>query len=151
MRARWIGLVISAALLVACGSKSSSTVSADDAAKLLIDRNWLDLWPQDRDERLNVYRFTPSMGGGVFQDRTLFLGTFELFRFETKPGVIEFDMPQNEERVTSRYKIERVKGPAPFDLRLTLDPSPRGPEEYYGRTAETGTLFDPFTSAASTD
>jgi hypothetical protein len=144
MRARWIGLAISAALLVACGGKSSSGIPADEAAELLIDRNWLDLWPQDRDERLNVYRFTPSMGGGVFQDRTLFMGTFELFRYELKEGVIEFNMPQNEQRVTSRYKIERVKGPKPFDLKLTIDPSPRGPEVYYGRTAETGTLMDPF-------
>lgn len=138
-------MAICAALLVACGGTSSSSeVSPDEAAKLLIDRNWLDLWPQDKDERLNVYRFTPSMGGGVFQDRTLFMGTFELFRYEVKDGVIEFDMPENEQRVTSRYKIERVKGPEPFDLKLTIDPSPRGPEVYYGRTAETGTLMDPF-------
>lgn len=138
MRMIVLGLLVS--LMAACGGEAakSRAVPADEAADVLINRNWLDVWPQSKDERLHVYRFTPAMGGGVFQDRTLFKGTFELFRFEIDGTVLELDLPETEERVRTEFRIERVSGPEPFDLRLTLPDSPRGPTVYYGRSAETG-------------
>lgn len=138
MRMIVLGLLVS--LMAACGGEAakSRVVPADEAADVLINRNWLDVWPQSKDERLHVYRFTPAMGGGVFQDRTLFKGTFELFRFEIDGTVLELDLPETEERVRTEFRIERVSGPEPFDLRLTLSDSPRGPAVYYGRSAETG-------------
>lgn len=137
-------------LVAACGrgdAPASKAVSGADAARLLVDRNWLDVWPDDKDDRLHVYRFTPSMGGGVYQDRTVFQGTFELFRFEVREDVIELDLPHTGEVVRSRFKIERVDGPAPFDLRLTLDRAPRGPRIYYGRSVEGATLEAELASA----
>jgi hypothetical protein len=77
------------------------------------------------------------MGGGVFQDRTLFAGAFELFTFRVDGDTIVFDLHHTHDKVRAAFRIERVDGPAPFDLRLTLDPSPRGPAVYYGRSAET--------------
>jgi hypothetical protein len=139
MRTTMLLLLLS--LGASCGRGDSTTSRAlapDQAAELLIDRNWLDVWPQSKDERLHVYRFTPAMGGGVFQDRTLYKGTFELFRFEVEGATLEFDLPETEQRVRTGFRIERVEGPEPFDLRLTLEHSPRGPRVYYGRQAETG-------------
>src|SRR4051812_31090944 len=95
--------VLVLALVAAC-SRSSSL----DAGKLLIDRNWVDVWPRDKDQRLHVYRFTPGMGGGVYQDRTLFKGTFELFTYELDGSTIEWTMPDSGERVKTRFRIERV-------------------------------------------
>src|SRR2546423_12782576 len=90
--------------LAACSSHSSSTaVSTEEAQKLLIDRNWLDRMPETERDHLFVYRFVPKMGGGVFQDRTLYKGTFELFRFEATGGEIRFDLPETKEKVTRRY------------------------------------------------
>lgn len=137
-----------AALLVfsiaACGSDRPSssdgtTVSNEEAADLLINRNWMDLWPESETEKLNVFRFVPSMGGGVFQDRTLFKGTFELFTFAVKGDVITFNLHHTKEKVPAQFRIERVTGPEPFDLRLTIDSSPRGPSVYFGRSSETAT------------
>jgi hypothetical protein len=128
------------AALAACSSKKSTSghaLSASEAGPLLLDRNWIDRWPQSERDRLHVYRFVPSMGGGVFQDRTLFKGTFELFRFEASGDEVRFDLPETHEQVTSRYRIEEVDGPAPFDLRLTIDADPRGSQVYYGVRAET--------------
>lgn len=125
--------------LLACSSSRSDTsrvLPPDQAAEVLVDRNWIDVWPTSKSERLHVYRFTPAMGGGVFQDRTLFLGSFELFMFSIDRGHLVFEMPETEETVRTRYRIERVSGPEPFDLRLTLARTPRGPRVYYGRTAE---------------
>ena len=126
--------------LAACHGSSSPSpqLSADDARDVLIDRNWIDRMPEGQTDRLHVYRFVPSMGGGVFQDRTLFKGTFELFMFKVERGDhLVFDLPETHERVTSPFTIEHVTGPAPFDLKLTIKNDPRGPHAYYGMRAET--------------
>jgi hypothetical protein len=122
--------------LAACSSKSKS-ISTDEAAKLLLDRNWIDRMPKTEREKLHVYRFVPNMGGGVFQDRTLFKGTFELFTFKVDGDHILFDLPETGEKVTSQFHIEAVDGPAPFDLKLTVWSDPRGPTTYYGMRRET--------------
>jgi hypothetical protein len=131
-----LALVLSATVAVACSGKPSASVDARDARQLLLDRNWLDRMPETTRDRLHVYRFVPTMGGGVFQDRTLYKGTFELFRFDVTGGEIKFDLPETHQRVTSAFRIERVDGPAPFDLKLTIDDDPRGQRIYYGMRAE---------------
>src|SRR5580658_8511179 len=130
-------LLLAASLAASCSSAKSPPVSGDDAQRLLIDRNWIDRMPETRHDRLHVYRFVPSMGGGVFQDRTLFKGTFELFQFEATGDRIRFVLPETGEKVTSTYRIDEVDGPPPFDLRLTVGDDPRGPHVYYGTRAET--------------
>lgn len=119
----------------ACSSKSSR-LSTDDARDMLIDRNWIDRMPETNKDRLHVYRFVPTMGGGVFQDRTIFKGSFELFMFKVDRDRIVFDLPETQQHVTSPFRIESVDGPAPFDLKLTITDDPRGPKTYYGMRAE---------------
>ena len=94
--------------------------------------------PETPSDRLHVYRFVPSMGGGVFQDRTLYKGMFELFMFKVERGDhIVFDLPETHEKVTSQFTVERVAGPPPFDLKLTIASDPRGPHVYFGMQSET--------------
>jgi hypothetical protein len=121
--------------LVACSHKSN-TIDSDEAKRLLIDRNWIDRMPETDRDKLHVYRFVPNMGGGVFQDRTLYKGTFELFKFSIDGDHILFDLPETGEHVRSQFHIEAVDGPAPFDLKLTVWSDPRGPTVYYGMRAE---------------
>jgi hypothetical protein len=127
------------AALAACSSSSPSgkAVPADEAGRLLLDRNWLDRMPETERDRLFVYRFVPSMGGGVFQDRTLYKGTFELFSFTVDGDRIRFVLHETKQDVTSRFAIEPVDGPAPFDLKLTIADDPRGPRVYHGMRGET--------------
>lgn len=123
----------------------SRVVPAKQAKTLLIDRNWIDRMPETEKDKLYVYRFVPSMGGGVYQDRTIFKGTFELFMFEATDGEIRFVLPETKEKVTSKFVIEKVDGPAPFDLKLTIPDDPRGPKVYFGMRSETdrdGRLLD---------
>ena len=129
--------LIVVATLAACSSSSKTSVPTDEARQLLIDRNWLDRMPETERDRLHVYRFVPNMGGGVFQDRTLYKGTFELFKFSATGDEIKFDLPETKTKVTSAYSIDKVSGPEPFDLRLTIYESPRGPKVYYGVRSET--------------
>jgi len=135
-----------ALLAVACGKDGGGkparvAVPPDEAAELLIDRNWLDLWPKDDRERLHVYRFVPSMGGGVFQDRTLFAGHFELFRYRIDGEHLTIEWPHSKQEDRMVFRINRVDGPPPFDLRLELSGTSRGPRTYYGRSSETGADF----------
>ena len=134
-------LLVASALalaVTACSSKShDERLSASDSRDVLINRNWIDRMPERTTDRLHVYRFVPNMGGGVFQDRTLFKGTFELFMFKVDRDHIVFDLPETHERVTSQFQIESVAGPRPFDLKLTIFSDPRGPHVYYGMRAET--------------
>jgi hypothetical protein len=130
-------LALSAGFLAACHGSSSPKLSADDARDVLIDRNWIDRMPETTTDRLHVYRFVPTMGGGVFQDRTLFKGTFELFTFETNADEIRFNLPETHQKIVSKFRIENVDGPKPFDLKLTIPADPRGPQVYYGIRAET--------------
>lgn len=124
--------------LGACSSSSPSrAVSADEAGHLLLDRNWIDRMPRSDRDHLFVYRFVPSMGGGVFQDRTLYKGTFELFSFAVAGDQLRFRLHETKQTVTSPFAIEPVDGPAPFDLKLTIRDDPRGPHVYYGIRAET--------------
>ena len=122
----------------ACSSPTSSPkIRGDEAKRLLLDRNWLDRMPETDRDKLFVYRFVPSMGGGVFQDRTLYKGTFELFMFEATDDEIRFNMPETRTKVISAYAIEKVDGPEPFDLKLTIPDDPRGPKTYFGIRSET--------------
>lgn len=122
----------------ACSSaKKSDIVDDSEARKLLLDRNWIDRMPETERDKLHVYRFVPSMGGGVFQDRTLYKGTFELFMFETAGDEIRFNLPETHQKVVSKFRIETVSGPKPFDLKLIIPADPRGPQVYYGMRSET--------------
>jgi len=136
MRTLLVAIALSA--LAACSKTSDHRLSASDARDVLINRNWIDRMPETTTDRLHVYRFVPSIGGGVYQDRTLFKGTFELFMFKVERGDhIVFDLPETGEKVTSQFRIEQVDGPAPFDLKLTVFSDPRGPHVYYGMRSET--------------
>jgi hypothetical protein len=137
-------------VLAACSSDSGPAkprrVDPADAAKLLIDRNWIDRLPETPQDRLHVYRFVPSMGGGVFQDRTLFKGDFELFTFEIAGDEVRIVTPEDGVAHRTGFHIDRITdGPEGTDLRLTLDDPPRGPAVYVGWSAETdrtGALLD---------
>ena len=130
-------LLLALATAACSSSKKSDIVGDDEARKLLLDRNWIDRMPETERDRLHVYRFVPSMGGGVFQDRTLYKGTFELFTFETSADEIRFNLPETHTKVVSKFQIENVDGPEPFDLKLIIPADPRGPQVYFGMRSET--------------
>ena len=140
MRRSILSTALALAALAACGRESRQThaLPPDQAAEVLINRNWLDRWPTGERDRLHVYRFTPSMGGGVYQDRTLFAGSFELFTFQLEGDHITIQWPHSKREDRMVFRVQQVEGPQPFDLRLELSSPSHGPRTYYGRSAETG-------------
>lgn len=144
-------VLVTAAAATACHrgehAPRADRLSAQDAGRVLIDRNWMDRWPEHKDDRLRLYRFTPSMGGGVFQDRKVFKGQFELFQYKAADGTIDFRFPDTDERVRSPFIIERVRNHPPFDLKLVIADDPRGPGVYWSRSDMRGGDLDPATAA----
>lgn len=131
------------ATLAACSPAAKSRdVDDAEARKLLLDRNWIERMPETERDHFHVYRFVPSMGGGVFQDRTVFKGQFELFQFSTDGATIDYHFPHDGLRRRVRYTIEHVDGPEPFDLKLTIQGDPRGPGTYWGMTSDHLTDLD---------
>lgn len=120
----------------ACDEEAAEGLPPEKAAELLENRNWMDRMPESSGERLHVYRFTPAMGGGVYQDRTLFAGEFELFTYEVDGELLRIEWPHRDLREEVRFAIERVDGPEPFDLRLRLEDNATGPSVYYGQSGE---------------
>lgn len=145
MRARVLMLGTAAAMTLAAACSSPSRTRAlppDEARQLLIDRNWVDRLPEKIDDKLHVFRFVPKMGGGVYQDRTIFAGTFELFMFEHDGDTIRFNLLHTGDKKRSGYRIEELATPGPegVDLKLLLTDSPRGPSVYYGWRHQPGNL-----------
>ena len=147
MRTALLVLVLAAAACTGSSPRArGERVDPADAARLLIDRNWIDRMPETPRDQLHVYRFVPSMGGGVFQDRTLFKGMFELFTFEVATGEIRIVTPEDGRVHRTTFHIDRIEdGPGATDLKLVLDDPPRGPTTYFGWSHETdrdGTRLD---------
>jgi hypothetical protein len=117
----------------------------EQAQQLLLDRNWLDRLPETPSDRLHVFRFVPTMGGGVYQDRTLYAGQFELFTFAQDGQTVLFRLHHTDEEARVPYVIERIPSEegSPFDLHLHLDKSPRGPSDYYNIRDSRADLHDP--------
>ena len=126
-------LLFAALLVAGCGRSATHALPPNEAKQLLVNRSWIDRLPQRSDDKLHVFRFTPSMGGGVFQDRTLFAGQFELFTFEQNGSRIRFNLWHTGEKKITSYTIEQMAQPGPdgVDLKLTIADSPRGPSTYY--------------------
>jgi hypothetical protein len=127
-------LVAAVLLVAACSKPATHALPPEQAKKMLLDRNWLDRVPEKVDDKLHVYRFVPSMGGGVFQDRTIFFGTFELFTFEADGERIRFNLLHTGDKRVSAYTIEELATPGRdgVDLQLTIADDPRGTRRYYG-------------------
>ncbi len=139
---RLVALALFACAAACSGGGKATSLPPDQAKKLLLDRNWVDQLPKSVDDKLHVFRFVPSMGGGVFQDRTLFFGTFELFQFKHDGRVIDFDLLHTGDRKQSSYRIDELPTPGPegVDIVLTLSSSPRGPSVYYSWRNQSGDL-----------
>lgn len=120
-----------AALSSACsGDHASTRVTDGDARQLLYKRVWLDEEPRTESQRFHVLVFDKRKSG-IYQDRTIWKGAFELFRYKADGSGLSLELPGSDREVKTGYKIERVKhGQA--DVRLTIDKPADGPSVYYG-------------------
>jgi hypothetical protein len=128
------------------GEPGGTPVSPDEAARLVVNRHWLDQLPEEGGPRFHVLLLLPAMQhSGVYQHRTMWKGDFELFFFKVQGDRLTFDLRGSRGKVSTAYHIERLQPDAnqPFDLKLVLHTGVRGPRTYYsfiGRGSEARAL-----------
>lgn len=103
----------------------------DEAAALLSRRVWLDKEPRGPRDIFHIVIFDRDHAMGVFQDRTIWKGTFEAFKYEAQRGQLDVVLPGSNKRVKTTFTVERARrGDA--DVKLTLGGAVFGPTVYYG-------------------
>ena len=101
-----------------------------EAARVLRNHVWLDKMPESQTERFHLALFL-DRSIGVYQDRTVWKGDFEMFEFKLRDDRVELSLPGSRKVVKTKWRIERVRD-GDFDYRLVFDDAPRGPKAYWG-------------------
>lgn len=128
--------VVAAAVLsqAACSRDHAATrggLPPDEATALLAKRVWLDKEPRGPRDVFHLLIFDREHAMGVYQDRTIWKGTFEAFKYEAQKGQLDMVLPGSGKRVKTAFTVERARrGDA--DVKLTLERAPAGPTVYYG-------------------
>jgi hypothetical protein len=122
--------------LAACARDQArqAPLPPDEATSLLAQRVWLDREPRGPNDRFHILFFDGEQAG-VFQDRTVWKGSFEVFLYEAQRGRLDVKLPASRKRLNTGFTVEHVrKGNA--DVKLTLEKSPAGPTVFYGYRLE---------------
>lgn len=117
----------------ACSRDAShrGALPPDEATALLDKRIWLDKEPRGPRDVFHLLIFDRDHAMGVYQDRTIWKGTFEAFKYEAQKGHLDMVLPGSGKRVKTGFTVERARrGDA--DVKLTLERAPHGPTVYYG-------------------
>lgn len=100
--------------------------------ELLYNRVWLDHMPQKRTEMVDVFAALTREPVGVFDTRSSFKGSWELFRHEPRgDGAIELFFPQSQRKERASYRAWACSEKG-FDYCLELKSS-RGRGRYFSR------------------
>lgn len=140
-RALWraypVTMALTAAALVAvglaaltCGPTERCADTADRPARLLLNRPWFDHYPESTRDEVSLWIWLAG-GIGLHERGTTWRTSFELFEFERHGSDVEMRFLQDGEEARTRFTVTSCDDLPPFDLCLTLDAAPRGPQRYY--------------------
>lgn len=102
----------------------------DQAAEMLAKRIWLDKEPRGWSDPFHILMFDGD-ATGVYQDRTVWKGAFEVFIYEADGARLDLRLPGSRKTMKTGFKVEKAtRGEA--DVKLTLDKTFEGPTTYYG-------------------
>lgn len=121
-----------AAAAAACGQSTPQRdpLPPGEAAELLHERVWLDKEPRGWSDKFHLMIFDGDHSG-VYQDRTIWKGSFEVFIYEADGNTLDLRLPGSKKTVKTTFTIEKQKrGEA--DVKLTIDKPFEGPATYYG-------------------
>jgi hypothetical protein len=135
LKPMFVAVLAVASLSVAPGCRGGESsdnaveVADSEAAEIIESTPWLDKAPEAPEDNFSAYVFQQEVG--VFVSGSQYRGSYDLFTYQISDKAVAFKFLADGKGAKSKFKLERVsKGP--FDLRLTLKDSPRGPKVYYG-------------------
>lgn len=134
MRTTIAAAIVAATLAAACSKDAQrdqpQPLPPDQAAQLLSERIWLDKEPRSGGDRFHLMIFVDKELG-VYQDRTIWKGAFEMFLYKAKDKSLDVRLPGSRKAVKTTFRVEKARrGEA--DVKLTIDKPFAGPTTYYG-------------------
>ncbi len=129
-------LLLGAAMIAALAagrwffSPSSSEGLARDP-KQILGRVWFDHLPKSRTEDVTVAVW---LGGGIglYDKGSAWRSTIDVFEFERRKGVLDMTFLHDKKGASTRFEIKECHDKPPFDVCVTFDDAPRGPQTLYG-------------------
>lgn len=99
--------------------------SGDQARNMLFNRPWLDEYPQKPEQHFMVYVFSDEEVGIHDKADSVYKHLIEIFKFRANFEKISFLFLHDNRKEESSYKIERISGGNPFNLKLTIAQDPQ--------------------------
>ncbi|MCE9574975.1 MAG: hypothetical protein K8W52_17630 [Deltaproteobacteria bacterium] len=123
--------------LAACGSRGAD-LDAADGGRALVEHVWIDHVPTGPKDTFHVLFFDAESRSGVYQKARFYKGEYEMYTFNVDGRRLALVFPDDGERATTKFKVQRIDDEPPFDAKLVLDDSPRGPDSYLGLSIDQG-------------
>jgi hypothetical protein len=125
------GAVLAIAVMVWCGmgcQKSYRVLerySGEAAKNLLLNRPWLDEFPEKPEQKFMVYVFSDENVGAHDKADSAYRHLLEIFMLRASTEKISFLFPHDKRKADSSFKVERISRKGQFDLKLTLEHDPQ--------------------------
>lgn len=133
MRMRKIMMVVAAAASVyGVWQWRASDAPKDSDRTIVRDRFWIDHLPRNERETVKTFALMSKNAAGVFNDTSMWRGSYELFRYEMNGDEIRMEFPQTGDRDRVRARAWRCNERG-MDFCLELSGSSRGTKRYYSR------------------
>jgi hypothetical protein len=100
--------------------------------ELVRDRFWVDHLPRNEREPIQTFVILKEQGAGLFNNASMWRGSYELFRYEMQGSQIRMEFPQTGDRETARAQATRCNERG-MDFCLKLEGSSRGAKQYYSK------------------
>jgi hypothetical protein len=100
--------------------------------ELVRGRLWIDHLPRNEREPAQIFIVLKDHPVGVFNNASMWRGTYEQFRYEMTGNQLRLQFPQTGDRDTARVQASRCKEHG-MDFCLQLDGSSRGAKRYFSR------------------
>ena len=100
--------------------------------KLLVDRVWIDHMPRSEREMVNVFALISEHKVGVFDQRSMWTGSFEAFKYSRGEGKLDAVFPQTGTKEQYSVKV-RTCDKDGMDYCLDIDGGKHGVKHYYSK------------------
>jgi hypothetical protein len=112
--------------------RSHSSADAQDGKDLLVGRLWVDRLPTSERDQFNLFAVGPQGLFGIFQTRSRWVGSYEVFRADRSGSGIVAEFPQSGRTEKLAVKARRCNEKG-MDFCMDITGNSLGAHRYYSR------------------
>jgi hypothetical protein len=117
-----------------CAARSTAAITDDPG--LIVERLWLDSYPQEPTDKLAIWLFLDN-GFGIFRTGSSLRFVVDVVSHDRSGDRLSVTILEENKKKETRYSIKSCDDKPPFDLCLTFESPPLGPAKLYGFKDET--------------